>query len=259
MLLKELLRELDKLCPFAYQEDFDNSGLQVGAENHQCQHLLLAFDFTEDVLKEAVAKGCDTIITHHPFLFHGLKQVDASNWSGRMIYQLIENKIALIALHTNLDKIDFGVNMQLATDLGLQNIEVFLPEASGCGLGAVGQLAQPQTMAEFIATVKQNLNCPWVKYVGQPEKTVSYIGVLGGAGAEYLSAAQEKGLDVYVSSDFKYHDAQQAQNIDLCIIDAGHFGTEVGVVKALGKKLREELKGLQISVSENMADYWQYE
>lgn len=258
MKLTTLLQELDRICPWEYQEGFDNSGLQVGDEDAHCNRLLLAFDFTEKILTEAIDKGCDTIITHHPFLFQAVKSIHTQDWQGKMIYRLIENKIALIAMHTNLDKIDFGVNMKLAADLGLENAQVFLAEESGCGLGAVGVLTTPKKFGDFVEQVKEDLHRPCVKYVGDENKEVRTIGVLGGAGAEFLETAKAKGLDVYLSSDFKYHDAQKAQNIDICIIDAGHFGTEVGVVEALGKKLKQELPKMEICVSENMADYWQY-
>lgn len=258
MKLATLLQELDRICPWEYQEDFDNSGLQVGDEDDDCHQVLLAFDFTEAILDEAIEKGCDTIITHHPFLFRGVKSIHTQDWQGKMIYKLIENKVALIAMHTNLDKIDFGVNMKLAADLGLENTRVFLVEESGCGLGAVGTLPAPQKFGDFVQAVKQNLHRPCVKYVGDENKEVMSIGVLGGAGAEFLATARDKGLDVYLSSDFKYHDAQKAQNIDMCIIDAGHFGTEVGVVEALGQKLENELPELEICISKNMNDYWQY-
>ena len=258
MILKNFLRELDRICPFNYQEDFDNSGLQVGDENSQCQSLLLAFDFTEEVLEEAIKKHNDTIITHHPFLFNAIKQVHTQNWQGKMIYQLIKNNIALVALHTNLDKIDYGVNMKLAADIGLIKTEVLLPEENGCGLGAIGDLPSPLPLADLIPLIKEKLGQPCLKFTGNKDKIIKRVAMVGGAGAEFLDTAQEKGADLYLSSDFKYHDAQKSQNIEMPIIDAGHFGTEAGVIPALAEKLKTEFPELNIQISENMKDYWQY-
>ncbi|MEG2148522.1 MAG: Nif3-like dinuclear metal center hexameric protein [Clostridiales bacterium] len=258
MNLNELLQELNRICPFNIQEDFDNCGLQVGNGENTCTKALLAFDFTEKIADEAIEKKADVIITHHPFLFHGIKNVATSNWQGKMIYKLIENNIALIALHTNLDKIDYGVNMTLGQNLNLKNLRTFLPEENQIGLGAVGETPKTINFGEFTDLVKNKLSRPGIKFVGDPNTPINKVAVLGGAGAEFLSSAKTQKADVYISSDFKYHDAQLAQNIGICIIDAGHFGTEVGVVEALAKKLNQEIPHLKIEISTNMEDYWQY-
>lgn len=258
MKLYELIQGLDAICPFSLQEDFDNSGLQVGDEKKEVQRIFLAFDFTEAVLEEALAKKADVIITHHPFLFYGIKTIDRQSWQGKMIFRLIQENVALVALHTNLDKIDFGVNIQLGKDLGLQDLKVLFPEESGMGLGAIGKVAAPLPFADFVTGVKENLRRPSLKFAGNPWEQIETVAVLGGAGAEFIEAAKEKGADVYVSSDFKYHDAQKARNIGINIIDAGHFGTEVGVVRALAERLKKEFPKIEVITCSCMSDYWEY-
>ena len=128
MKLMNIMEALDKTCPFSMQEGFDNSGLQVGDTEKDCQKILLAFDFTEEVLEEAIAVRADVIITHHPFLFTPLKSISTAHWKGRQIFRLIRENIALVALHTNLDKdLQFGVSKALAERLCLQGSQVLLP------------------------------------------------------------------------------------------------------------------------------------
>ena len=100
MKLMNIMEALDKTCPFSMQEGFDNSGLQVGDTEKDCQKILLAFDFTEEVLEEAIAVRADVIITHHPFLFTPLKSISTAHWKGRQIFGKILRWLPSIPIST---------------------------------------------------------------------------------------------------------------------------------------------------------------
>lgn len=260
MKLKEIMDSLDKICPFSMQEEFDNSGLQVGDLEKECKKILLAFDFTEEILEEAIRVHADVIITHHPFLFTPLKTVATSHWKGRQIFRLIREDIALVALHTNLDKeFQFGVNRALAEQLHLASIQVLLPEENDCGFGCTGNLPAPMIYGDFIDFVKQSLKRPAVKYVGDRRRPVQRIAVSGGSCAEFMEEAQKQGADVFICGDLKYHDAQKAQENGICLIDAGHFGTEVWVLNKLQHRLHQIFPTLTVEICNKINDYWQYQ
>lgn len=258
MLLKEVLERIDGCCPFAFQEAWDNSGLQIGNPAANIKKTLLAFDFTEAVLAEAIDKKADLVVTHHPFFFQGVKCIDLSTAKGRMISGLIEHRIALVSCHTCLDKMGYGVSAALGNQLGLKDCTCFLPETSGVGFGMVGYLPEKSTLGAFIESVKSNLGLDALRYVGAPSAMVKKVVAMGGAGAEFMAEAQQQGADVYISGDFKYHEAQSAREMGLAVIDAGHFGTEAVVMAPFVEKLAQTMPEVSFLLSERMADFWSY-
>jgi dinuclear metal center YbgI/SA1388 family protein len=120
MLIAELTTYLETLAPPSLQEDYDNSGLQVGELNIELQGALLCMDITKEVLEEAVSRDANLIISHHPLLFRGIKRIGNSDEKGQIIIEAIRKGITLYSIHTNLDNVPVGVNLALAKALGLQ-------------------------------------------------------------------------------------------------------------------------------------------
>jgi dinuclear metal center YbgI/SA1388 family protein len=127
MKLKELCSYLDFAIPLSYQEGYDNSGLQVGMPESEVNSALLVVDITEEVVDEAVTKGCDTIISHHPLIFFPIKRLSNASVSERIVSKAIKNDIAIYSAHTNLDSIRGGVSYKMAEKLGLADIRVLSP------------------------------------------------------------------------------------------------------------------------------------
>ncbi len=127
MLLKELIESLGEYAPFSLQESYDNSGIQVGSPEQEVSKGLVCLDVTRDVVKEAIEKKCDLIISHHPLIFKGLKSVSSSSAAGSIIFDAIKNGIAIIALHTNLDNAFMGVSHIFGKKLGLNNMRILKP------------------------------------------------------------------------------------------------------------------------------------
>ena len=128
MKLKELCTSLEEWAPLAYQESYDNSGLIVGDLSTELTGVLVSLDCVEDVVDEAIAKGCNVIVSHHPIVFKGLKSFTGKNYVERTLIKAIKNDIALYAIHTNLDNIHTGVNKMLADKIGLINTRVLVPK-----------------------------------------------------------------------------------------------------------------------------------
>lgn len=129
MKIKELTRYLENIAPLAYQESYDNSGLIVGDPNAEISKTLVSLDCTEEVVDEAIAKGCNLIISHHPIVFKGLKKFNNRNYVERTVIKAIKNNIALYAIHTNLDNVIGGVSSKIAEKLGLVNQAILSPKS----------------------------------------------------------------------------------------------------------------------------------
>lgn len=128
MKLSELCSFLDEAIPLSFQEDYDNSGLQLGESNTEISSALLCVDITEAVVDEAVTNGCQVIISHHPLIFGPLKRISDRNSTGKIILKAIKSQVALYSAHTNLDSVNGGISHKLAHKLGLSNIQVLLPQ-----------------------------------------------------------------------------------------------------------------------------------
>lgn len=128
MRIKELFQLIEQLAPLPLQEDYDNSGLQVGDQSREATGVLLSIDVTENVIDEAIALGCNLIISHHPLAFRPFKSLTGKNYVERCMMKAIKNDIAIYAAHTNLDNAQGGVNFKLAEMLELQNVKILQPK-----------------------------------------------------------------------------------------------------------------------------------
>jgi dinuclear metal center YbgI/SA1388 family protein len=120
MKVKNLLNNLDKIAPFFLQESFDNSGIQFADLDAPITKILLSLDITQDVLDEALENKANLIIVHHPLLFSPLKQI--TKQKNPLLFKAITNKINILALHTNYDLAENGLNDYVANLLGIKKI-----------------------------------------------------------------------------------------------------------------------------------------
>jgi dinuclear metal center YbgI/SA1388 family protein len=127
MKLKDLCTYLDSAVPLSFQESYDNCGLQVGLPDTELTSALLTLDVTESVLDEAIASGCNLIISHHPLIFNGIKKLTGRTATERIILQAVKNNISVYSAHTNLDVLQYGVSYKMAEKLHLKNIRVLSP------------------------------------------------------------------------------------------------------------------------------------
>lgn len=128
--IKDLTDYLESWAPLALQESYDNAGLLTGNRQDNVEGVLITLDITEEVVEEAIARGCNLIIAHHPIIFKGLKSLTGKNYVERTVIKAIKNDIALYATHTNLDNVHNGVNQKIADKIGLKETEI-LAKKSG--------------------------------------------------------------------------------------------------------------------------------
>ena len=221
MLLREIINSIESVAPRSAQEEWDNSGMQVGDTERDITSVLLTTDITETVVSEAIARDCQLIISHHPLLFHGLKQVCGQTPQARIVEMAIKNNIAIYSAHTNLDSVEGGINTRLAEKLGLTDIRL-LTES---GLGAIGQLTKPMNYLDFIGYIRDILECTYVRYTRPAKEQIQTVALCGGSGAEFIETAIEQGADVYLTADVKYHEFQDADG-RIGLIDIDHWISE---------------------------------
>ncbi len=127
MKIKDLTNYLESIAPLSLQESYDNAGLITGNKNDELKGVLITLDTIEEVVEEAIQKGANLIISHHPIIFKGLKKITGKNYVERTIIKAIKNDIAIYAIHTNIDNVDSGVNAMLCKKLNLINCKILKP------------------------------------------------------------------------------------------------------------------------------------
>ncbi|MFT5823403.1 MAG: dinuclear metal center YbgI/SA1388 family protein [Crocinitomix sp.] len=129
MTIAEITNYLESLAPLSSQESYDNSGLIVGDRKTTVTNALIALDCTEEIVDEAIRRGCNLVIAHHPIVFKGLKKFNGANYVERTVIKAIKNDIAIYAIHTNLDNYQMGVNKKIGTLIGVKNPKILSPVA----------------------------------------------------------------------------------------------------------------------------------
>lgn len=130
MKIKEIVSALEQFAPLPLQDGFDNAGLQVGLTEVEATGALLCLDVTEAVIDEAIASGCNLVISHHPLIFKGYKSITGRDYVERCILKAIKNDIVIYAAHTNLDNAKGGVNYKIAEKIGLKRLRPLEPKVN---------------------------------------------------------------------------------------------------------------------------------
>lgn len=244
------------VAPRSMKMDWDNVGLNVGRRDREVKKILVALDPFDHVCREARDFSADLLITHHVLIFRpGF--VNDTTAQGRNTLFLIENGIAHINAHTNLDLAPGGVNDVLAARLGLHNIEILNPMGTDTNGNPWGLLrsgaVREQPLPEFLAFVKEQLGCEGLRFqdAGKP---VRKVAVGGGSCCDEMPEAVEAGCDTFVTADAKYNDFWDAHDLGLNLIDAGHFHTENPVIPYLARRIADQFPEITVKISESHHD-----
>jgi dinuclear metal center YbgI/SA1388 family protein len=261
--VQNIYQLLDEKAPFSTQMSFDNAGFLVGDRNQPVERVLVSLDITEEVVEEAHSLGCQLIVSHHPVIFHPLKQMTTDDPTARVVRALVKHDISAICAHTNLDMAVGGVNDCLAqacglTDLSLLAIEGTNPDGTPLGCGRIGvRAAGTCSLADYLAEVKTALRPNGLRFV-DVGKPVYRVAVGGGACADYMDDAIRQGCDTFVTSDVKYNGFLDAKDKGINLIDAGHFPTENVVCPQLVNWLQEGFTQLEVTLSRQHHEVFQY-
>lgn len=215
-------------------ESWDNSGLQIGSNMADINKIMLTLDLDLEAAEYAVKEKVDLIITHHPFFFSSIKKIDIDTYEGMIAKLLIRNNINLYSLHTSYDMAEQGVTSDLAKRLKILNYEILHKvNTDNSGYGGIGAIS-PVSIISYAKFAKEVLNAEYVKlFCNDDEKIIKKVAFCGGSGGEFIDDAINLNADLYITGDIKYHQAQKAIKSGLCIIDAGHYKTEINSLDIL--------------------------
>ena len=248
MRVKDITAAIEQFAPLSIQEGWDNSGLCIGAPEDEVHGVLVGFDCTPELVDEAVARGCDMVVSHHPLIFRGLKRIQGGEPVADAVIKAVRAGVAVYAAHTTADKVIAGVSGAMARRLGLRDIAL-MEDEGGYGLGAVGTLPHPMTGEEAIAYVKEKFGLAAVR-VSKPVACVEKVAMCGGSGASEIDAARATGAQLYISGDISYHHFFTPEGF--MVMDIGHFESEVDIVEILSEVIREKFPTFAVRISDNL-------
>lgn len=235
----EVAKEIEKFCDPRLAESWDNCGFQICFADNEVKRILVALEVTDKVIEEALNFNVNMIISHHPLLFNGIKTIDNKNIIGNHIIKLIQQEISVYSCHTNFDKMEKGNNDYFGELLGFSDIKQVEGDKSGfCRKGKLKEIMNPKSLSHHMAeTLEIDLNN--IRIAGNVEKEIKTCAWCTGAGSEFIDTAFADGCDCYITGDLKYHEVQEAEMLDRCIIDVGHYGTEKIFVPDMAYLLRK--------------------
>ena len=237
---KDIIYMMDQWAKPELIDTWDNTGFQIGNENQEVGKVLIALDLDRKVLDYAIKNNYNMIITHHPIIFKPLNQIIYTNYKESIIIDLIKNNIIAYNAHSNLDLANNGVSHALAEVLEIKNTRslntIYSHGNEIYGYGQIGEMESMSTI-ELISLIKNKLEINQILIYGEIKEDITKVAVCGGSGSDFIYDAFNKGAQVYITGDIKYHDAQLAEELGIIIIDAGHFNTE----KVILPKIQEYL------------------
>lgn len=233
---------IQAIAPFESQAEFDNAGLLIGGMDQEVTRVLLALDASTKVVAEAVSKGVQLLITHHPLMFHGIKEIRDEAYEGALLTEIIRARLSLISAHTNLDQSVIGAGALLAEALNLDNIHT--TEDKYLFLGELNKPQTAQTMGRHISCV---LRHPVICY-GALDKEIRTLAIAGGAYDEGYLTAKAAGADALLTGEVRHHNAMAASETDFVLYAGGHYQTEVWMMHKLCDYLQKELDALEYLV-----------
>ena len=231
MKISDVIKKLEQEFPTELAYEWDNVGLLVGDRERDVKNVVTCLDVTENVVEFAKECEAELIVSHHPVIFSPINCINRDTKQGKLLMDAIENKIAIYSAHTNCDKAENGINTRLADMLGLSAVETLEED----GLGCIGSLPKEMTLEDF-AKIVEDVLCVKVRFCGDTKTKVRKVAICSGAGSDVIPKAIEKGADVIVTGDMKYHQVLDFKD-DINIIDAGHFGTESVVAELFAELL----------------------
>ena len=250
----EIAKIIDSWMPTSIAEDFDNVGLIIGDPESKITSILITLDTTEDVVEEAINKGCNLIVSYHPIIFNGLKQITNDSYVQKSVIKAVKNNISVYAIHTSLDNHPKGISYLLSDLIGLNNISVLLPKEEKLnkikiGLGSIGELEKPMDEITFFDLLKNKLGLKYLRHTNKLNKKISKVSVVVGSGSFAINDSIQLNVDAFITSDLKYHNFFEADNKAI-LIDIGHYESEKHIKLFIKEFLKKKLPNFTILLSE---------
>ncbi len=259
MRIAEVISALERFAPLPLQDGYDNAGLQVGLTDAEVTGALLCLDVTEDVLDEAHRLGFNLVVSHHPLLFHGLKQISGRNHVERCVMKAIGLGIAVCSMHTNMDNASGGVSFKMAERLGLEDITFLHRTSDEAGAGVTGTFPDDgMTDADFLQRLKDVFRAGCVLHTQMADgHRVRRVALCGGAGSFLIPEAVASGADAFVTGEMKYHEFLDHDG-DIMLAAIGHYESEQYTTEIFERIIRDGFPELPVRITEVMTNPVRY-
>jgi dinuclear metal center YbgI/SA1388 family protein len=262
--IEQLAASFEELWPLDGADSWDAPGFSVSHPDVVTK-VLLSVDLNSAVVNEAVHKGAQLVLTHHPFLLKGTQDVNWDSGKGSVLQQAIRSGISVYSAHTNADIVEDGVSDILAKALGLTDIRPLVPTGDSKGHGRVGVLSQRISLQEFATRVLDAIpfTARGVSVSGYPEVEISTVALCAGAGDAFIQNAFESGADVFVTSDLRHHPVSDAIAVPraeapMAMIDISHWAAESLWLNKAAEQLGNRVPDVEFMVSEVVTDPWTF-
>ena len=252
MKIRQVLDALEQFAPLPLQESWDNAGLQLGLTEADVSGALLCLDVNEKIVDEAIRKGCNLIVSHHPLLFRGLKQISGADYVQRCVIKALKNDVVVVSMHTNMDNALGGVNWKIAERLGLQNSRFFAQKTVDgveAGSGVIGELPSEMAADDFVLLVKRQFDVECAQCNELLRRPIRKVAICGGAGDFLLDDVLCQGADAFITGEMHYHQYfGYEQRLQICVI--GHYQSEQFTAEIFRDIINKECQGVRTEIAE---------
>ena len=247
MTVKELYTAMSEKIPENLSCEWDNDGIMCAPDmSAEVNKVLITLDVTEEVADYAIEREFDLIISHHPLIFKPITHLTEENHVARKLLKLASNNISVFSFHTRADKVSGGVNDILAEEIGLKNVRPFGEDS----LGRIGELSEESELEPFAEDVKLALGADSVRY-SDGYNSVRRVAVVGGDGKDMVRDAIAAGADTYLSGRMSYNVMEEAADMGINLVEAGHYFTEFQVTSFFSKLVLELDDGMYVEIADS--------
>ncbi len=251
MKIKQVTEALELFAPLPLQEGWDNAGLQVGLTEAEVSGALLCLDVTEAVVDEAIATGCNLIVSHHPLIFHKLARLTGDDYVQRTVMKAISAGVTIASMHTNMDNARGGVNFKMAEKLGLDDVKFIAQKTVDgieCGSGVIGNFGTPVAADDFVLLLKKTFGVECVQCNQLLRRAIKSVALCGGAGSFLVDEAMAAGADAFVTGEMHYHEFfGREQQIQIAVI--GHYQSEQYTSEIFKTIIEERCPGVKCHIT----------
>lgn len=221
--VKDITNYLLEKYPLCLASNFDQGkvGLQFGNKEKEVKKVLICLDATSDVVKEALSLSCDMIISHHPFMFSPMLNMDYNDPFGKKMLNVFQNELNIFAMHTNFDVAANGMNELLSKMVGMKNVYSIPEEPDDTSFLRFGEVEET-TLKEFALKVKSTFKEEGIRVVGDLNKKVKKVAIIGGSGGIFVMDAKRRGADVIITGEIRHNNAIDALDYNIGIIEVSH-------------------------------------
>lgn len=250
--IADAIKILEDFAPLELSEDFDNCGYKTGCGENPLKAILVTVDTNSEVVKEAIKKGCNLIIEHHPSIWKPLKSINPSVPLNAAIIEAIKNDVCIYSAHTNVDYTAGGLNDVVAQAMGLKNVSFI----NTCSSARQGETDKEYTLKEYAKKIADCFHDDNVSTVGDPDKIIRKVAVINGGGGreDALLETMAAGNDVFVTAEVKHSVARLAKDSDYAIIQVGHYTSEKFFMDLIKDLFEKKLPQIKVYCAEAIGD-----